>query len=119
MPKVTVLAAAPTAAPEALPGSAVQLDGPGIDVRLKLTAAAAAVAARPWFWENGDWWPLGADGVANVGASPCTADPTKFSRKAHGRYVAKHASLWWCLVLETGAVADIQDAFIDAVTRET
>lgn len=118
MAKVTVLTPAPSADPTALKGSAELCSAPSLDVLLKAAAGGGAnVSVRPWFWQEGEWWPLGYDAVATT-AAPVTADKTKLTGKANGRYQFQRGPLWVVLVLESGSLADIEAAYLNSVERE-
>lgn len=113
--RLTVLATAPTAQPQALLGSVIETFSPSLDVRLQVQGGAlVATTVRPYFWQDGAWWPLGKDanaGVAGVAASGAVP-------RAHGRYEIQRTDLWWCLVLEGGTIGDIEAAYLDGVDRD-
>lgn len=112
-PLLTVPATPPTGV-----AAASLMDFVGRDylrVRLKLTESPSGpVSVRPWYWLDGEWWPLRADAAADVGVKPVTADGGSFSGKADGFFLTGGLGCKVVLVVEDGDLDDIEKAFVDA-----
>ena len=82
-------------------------------LRVRLQAQVAAGAVRPYYGVDraaGLWWPLRGDDV--------TADPTVRGGKAEGLYYSGGLSCAVVLVAETGLVANVVRAEIQAADGE-
>jgi hypothetical protein len=135
MPFLTPLSAAPTGAGSdpatysaANPGK-VFFAAPSADgITVTHQATAAAVTLRPYFWmtddgtgkiaNSGRWVGIGTDAVS--GAAGSKADPALYNGCAHGRYQDEDSGgRSWILVVESGLVANVVWARLDANRRTT
>lgn len=73
--------------------------------------ASGAVAVRPWYWRDGKWWPLRADG-AGAGTAPVTADPAVHGGRAEGYYAALGLSNPVAMAAESGDDDDAASAVV-------
>jgi len=120
------VSAVPGGAPEAMTeGTVVKMTALSLlRVRLRLVnGAGAAVAVRPWYYRDGNWWPLRGDG-AGAGPGPVTATPGVLQDAsgralAEGLYVAAGLSHSLCLVVESGNASDVSTALVEAADLPT
>lgn len=84
-------------------------------VRVQITAGAGtpSVAVRPYQLFAGGWWPLRADGAADVGVKPVTATRGSFNNRAEGMFQATSSKTPTILVLESGSLANVAAVYLD------
>lgn len=82
-------------------------------VRLEANDDSNKTRVRPWFWRDGKWWPLRADGEEGVGTEPVTANPDLYNNKADQMYVTGGLSSHVVVVLEAGDVQDVEACYLD------
>lgn len=73
------------------------------------------VRVRPWYYQNGRWWPMRADAEPGVGAEPVSADSDLYQGKADQFYVIGEISAYVVGVLEAGDVEDVEAMYFDLV----
>lgn len=121
MASVTVRAAAPAVPSTSLAAGEVHYVNTRSYLRVRLQAQVAAVAVRPYYEVDraaGLWWPLRGDGVSAAEPANVTADPTVRGGKAEGLYYSGGLSCAVVLVAETGLVANVVRAEIQAADGE-
>lgn len=112
---LTAAAAGPTALAESQHEHINALSFVRVRLRLAL-AAGGPVSVRPWYWRDGQWWPLRGDGATpSAGTAPVTADLAVFEGKAEGYFGALGVCHQVAIVTEDGSADDVQECYIDAV----
>ena len=81
-------------------------------VRVQTIPGADVVGIRPWYWQDGQWWPMRFDALEGVG--PVTADGAQNDGKAEGYFASAGLSHEIALVVESGVPASIDLALVDA-----
>lgn len=83
-------------------------------VRVQITAGAGtpSVAVRPYQRFANGWWPLRADGAADVGVKPVTATRGSYNNRAEGLFQAVSSRTPTILVLESGSLADVAAVYL-------
>ncbi len=81
-------------------------------LRLLTVAGTDVVSVRPWYWQDGQWWPMRFDAVNGVDA--VTADGAQNGGKAEGYFATCGLSHEIALVVESGVPASIDVALVDA-----
>ena len=81
-------------------------------LRLLTVAGTDVVSVRPWYWQDGQWWPMRFDALSGVDA--VTADGAQNGGKAEGYFATAGLSHEIALVVESGAPASLELALVDA-----
>lgn len=81
-------------------------------LRLLTVAGTDVVSVRPWYWQDGQWWPMRFDALAGVDA--VTADGAQNGGKAEGYFATAGLCHEIALVVESGAPASLNLAIVDA-----
>ena len=81
-------------------------------LRLLTVAGTDVVSVRPWYWQDGQWWPMRFDVLAGVDA--VTADGAQNGGKAEGYFATAGLCHEIALVVESGAPASLNLAIVDA-----
>jgi|JI91814BRNA_FD_contig_121_335655_length_2696_multi_3_in_0_out_0_4 hypothetical protein len=121
MANVTVRATAPAAPSTSLAAGEVHYVNTLNYLRVRLQAQVATVSVRPYYEVDRDagvWWPLRGDGASTAAPANVTADPTVRGGKAEGLYYSGGLSCAVVLVAETGLVANVVRAEIQAADGE-
>jgi hypothetical protein len=81
-------------------------------LRLLTVSGTDVVSVRPWYWQDGQWWPMRFDAAEGVGA--VTADGAQNGGKAEGFFATGGLSHEIALVVESGVPASLNLAIVDA-----
>lgn len=81
-------------------------------LRLLTVSGTDVVSVRPWYWQDGQWWPMRFDALAGVDA--VTADGAQNGGKAEGYFATAGLCHEIALVVESGAPASLNLAIVDA-----
>lgn len=81
-------------------------------LRLMTIPGTDVATVRPWYWQDGQWWPMRFDALAGVDG--VTADGAQNGGKAEGYFATAGLSHEIALVVESGVTASIELAIVDA-----
>lgn len=81
-------------------------------LRLLTVSGTDVVSVRPWYWQDGQWWPMRFDALEGVGA--VTADGAQNGGKAEGYFATGGLSHEIALVVESGVPSSLNLAIVDA-----
>ena len=94
-------------------GEHMQMIAPSLlRVRVQTVPGTDVVGIRPWYWQDGKWWPMRYDSLA--GTDPVTANGALNDGKAEGYFASAGLSHEIALVTETGVPASVELALVDA-----